>query len=49
MSHERDQVQEAMEEEMRELVEEAKRRPITDDEAAAILWHMQIDNREHRA
>ena len=40
MSHERDQTEQQMEDEMRELVREAKKRPITDDEEHMLLWHM---------
>lgn len=51
MSHERDQVQEAMEDEMRELLRDAQKRPITPDEEAVLLWHMgySIRPKEHRA
>lgn len=51
MSHERDQTQEAMEDEMRDLLEAAKKRPITEDESYMLLWHMgyAIRKQENRA
>jgi hypothetical protein len=35
------ELQQSMIEEVREIIQDAKKRPITDDEATILLWHVE--------